>query len=136
MVETSNLLADKMLASALVTGDSLGQVSSQTIGNLNLIDKASNRTIFRPLIGFNKLEVLKLSKVVGTHDISILPNDDACALFAPENPIIEPNKEYWEKYTKSMDFNSLLHSAINNAEIYSVNLQGSFFKKEKFSFDS
>jgi thiamine biosynthesis protein ThiI len=136
MVEASNMLCEKINADALITGDSLGQVSSQTIGNLSLIDKSSSHIIFRPLAGFNKLEVLKLAEKVGTHDISILPHDDACALFAPTNPIIEPSTNYWETYGKNTDHIPLLISAIDNAEIYSVNLQGEFFKKEKFSFDS
>lgn len=136
MVETANLLCDRIYADALVTGDSLGQVSSQTIGNLNLIEKSSPRIIFRPLIGYNKLEVLKLAEIVGTHDISILPHDDACALFAPQNPIIEPSITYWQSFKTNVDHIPLLNSAIDNAEIYSINLQGQFFKKEKFSFDS
>jgi thiamine biosynthesis protein ThiI len=136
MVEAANLLCEKIKAEALVTGDSLGQVSSQTIGNLSLIDKSSERIIFRPLAGYNKLEVLKLAEKIGTHDISIIPHDDACALFAPLNPVIEPSKTYWDSYGKNTDHIPLLISAIDNAEIYSINLQGDFFKKEQFSFDS
>jgi thiamine biosynthesis protein ThiI len=136
MVETANLLCEKIKAEALVTGDSLGQVSSQTIGNLSLIDKSSARIIFRPLTGFNKLEVLKMAEQIETHDISIIPHDDACALFAPQNPVIEPSTTYWDSYGKNTDHIPLLLAAIDNAEIYSVNLQGDFFKKDKFSFDS
>jgi thiamine biosynthesis protein ThiI len=136
MVETANLLCEKINAQALVTGDSLGQVSSQTIGNLSLIDKSSTHIIFRPLAGFNKLEVLKLAEHIGTHDISILPHDDACALFSPLNPVIEPSPTYWDSFGQNTDHIPMLMAAIDNAEIYSVNLQGHFFKKEKFSFDS
>ncbi len=136
MVETANLLCEKIKAESIVTGDSLGQVSSQTIGNLSLMDKSSERIIFRPLVGFNKLEVLKLAELVGTHDISILPHDDACELFAPLNPVIEPSKVYWDSFGKNLEHIPLLNTAIENAEIYSINLQGHFFKKDQFSFDS
>jgi thiamine biosynthesis protein ThiI len=103
---------------------------------LSLIDKSSARIIFRPLTGFNKLEVLKMAEQIETHDISIIPHDDACALFAPQNPVIEPSTTYWDSYGKNTDHIPLLLAAIDNAEIYSVNLQGDFFKKDKFSFDS
>jgi thiamine biosynthesis protein ThiI len=136
MVEASNLICDRIEADALITGDSLGQVSSQTLTNMTMVDKNSKRLILRPLVGFNKAEVLKLSEQIGTHDISIIPHDDACALFAPQNPVINPSIDYWNKFEESFSFTPELNKAIDNAEIYSVNLKGELFKKEFFSFDS
>ncbi|RPJ70126.1 MAG: tRNA 4-thiouridine(8) synthase ThiI, partial [Alphaproteobacteria bacterium] len=69
MVEISNMLCERIKAEAIITGDSVGQVSSQTVGNLYLIDKASKHLIMRPLIGFNKLEIMDLGTVIGTHAI-------------------------------------------------------------------
>jgi thiamine biosynthesis protein ThiI len=136
MIEAANLVCDRIGADALITGDSLGQVSSQTLKNITVIDKDSNRLILRPLIGFNKLEVLNLAEKIGTHDISILPHDDACALFAPEHPVTNANTNYWNTFNTELNIISELNLAIDSAEVYSVNIKGDLFKKEFFSFDS
>jgi thiamine biosynthesis protein ThiI len=136
MIEISNLLCDQIKADALITGDCVGQVSSQTMQNLHLMDKASRRIIFRPLVGYNKLEILSAAKEMGTHDISILPHDDACSLFAPKSPVIIPNMEYWNNFDKDFDMNEELQKAFGKIESYSVNLKGELYKKDFFSFDS
>ena len=136
MIEVTNLLCDRINADTIVTGDSVGQVSSQTVGNLFMIDKSSRRLIMRPLIAFNKQEVLDLGKQIGTYDISTLPHDDACSLFASKNPIIKPNQEYWNNWESTPELIHEINSAINNAEIYSINLKGELYKKDHFSFDS
>lgn len=136
MVEISNMLCERINADAIITGDSVGQVSSQTVGNLYLIDKASRHIIMRPLIGFNKLEIMGLAATIGTHDISILPHDDACSLFAPKNPIIKPNIEYWNNWNPDIDLMGELTSALDRVVSYSINLKGELFKKDFFSFDS
>jgi thiamine biosynthesis protein ThiI len=136
MVEITNMLCDRIKADAIITGDSVGQVSSQTIGNLFLMDKSSRRLIMRPLIAFNKQEVMDLGKVIGTHDISILPHDDACSLFASKSPIINPNQDYWNNWNPDIDLTRSLNEALDNTETYSVNLKGQLFKKDYFSFDT
>jgi len=73
-------------ARALVTGDNLGQVASQTISNLTALDKVVDMSIFRPLLGFDKKESTDLAKKIGTYDISIRPADDCCSLFVPNHP--------------------------------------------------
>jgi thiamine biosynthesis protein ThiI len=136
MIEISNMICDRIKADALITGDCVGQVSSQTMGNLHLMDQASRRMILRPLVGFNKLEILSCATEIGTHDISIIPHDDACALFAPKNPILVPNLEYWKNWDVALDLTSELQFALEKTESYSVNLKGELFKKDFFSFDS
>lgn len=136
MIEAANLICDRIGAEAIITGDSLGQVSSQTLTNMTMIDKSSRRIILRPLVGFNKLEVLNIAAKIGTHDISIIPHDDACALFAPENPVTNANENYWKEYSDANDLTNELNKAIDSAEVYSVNVKGELFKKEFFSFDS
>lgn len=136
MVEISNLIADRINANGIITGDSLGQVSSQTMENLHLMDQASRRIILRPLVGYNKMEILNCATAIGTHDISIIPHDDACSLFAPKNPIIHPNLDYWKSWDSEFDISAELNAAIDKAETYSINLQGELYKKDFFSFDS
>jgi len=135
MIELSNLICDKIKADALITGDCVGQVSSQTMENLHLMDQTSDRMILRPLIGYNKMEILQCAINIGTHDISIIPHDDACSLFAPKNPIISPNLDYWKNWDKNLDISTELLKTLDKTEIYSINLQGEFYKKDYFSFD-
>lgn len=136
MVEISNMICEKIKADALITGDCVGQVSSQTMANLHLMDKASKRIILRPLVGFNKLEILHTAMAINTHDLSLIPHDDACVLFSSKNPIITPNLEYWNNWDKDFDISNELKSAVEHTEAFSVNLKGELFKKDFFSFDS
>lgn len=136
MVEISNMICEKSKAEALITGDCIGQVSSQTMTNLHLMDKVSDRMILRPLVGFNKIEILNLATAISTHDISIIPHDDACSLFAPKNPIIIPNIEYWNNWDADFDISEDLKAAVEKTESYSINLKGEFYKKDSFSYDA
>lgn len=136
MVELSNMICKKIKADAVVTGDCIGQVSSQTMGNLHLMDKVSERIILRPLLGYNKLEIINLANEIKTHDISIIPHDDACSLFAPKQPVITPNLEYWNNWDNELDFSTELLSALERTEAYSINLRGELYKKDFFSYDS
>ncbi|MBC7712976.1 MAG: tRNA 4-thiouridine(8) synthase ThiI [Rhizobacter sp.] len=136
MIEISNLICDKVKADSVITGDCIGQVSSQTMHNLHLMDLVSKRMILRPLVGYNKLEILNTATAIGTHDISIIPHDDACSLFASKNPIINPNMEYWQNWDKDFDISAELAAALEKTEVFSINLQGEFYKKEYFSFDA
>ena len=118
MLWGASLLGEKIGAEALLTGDCLSQVSSQTIGNICLLDKSSFLPVFRPLLGFNKNEIIAWSKRVGTHDISLLPQKDACSLLSPEHPVLIPKQDYWDHFLKYNDFKDELFHAIENADIY------------------
>ncbi|RLA63568.1 MAG: tRNA 4-thiouridine(8) synthase ThiI [Epsilonproteobacteria bacterium] len=124
MIDCSNLLAQNVGAQAILTGDALGQVSSQTIGNIALLDQVSQRPIFRPLIGFNKAEIVQVSKEIGTYETSIIPHDDACSLFAPKHPIIRPNEKYWNDFTRDHPYTENLIKCLEQAMVYDVNLKG------------
>ncbi len=124
MVECSTELAKRVKASALLTGDALGQVSSQTIENISYIDSVAKLPIFRPLLGFNKIEIVNLSKKVGTHDISVRPHDDACSLFAPKHPIIRPDLEYINEFETTFEYEEAVKEAVDRAEIYAISSIG------------
>lgn len=127
MIEISDLLAKKVGAQALLTGDALGQVSSQTIGNMKALDSSTEALIQRPLIGFNKAEIISLAKQVGTHDVSVIPHDDACSLFAPKHPVITPDIRYWKKICEEKSFSAELEESLENAEIIKFNVKGEVF---------
>ena len=121
MVECSNQLADYLKAEAILTGDALGQVSSQTMGNIALMDSSSRRPILRPLVGYNKMEIINLAKKIGTYDISVLPHDDACAMFAPKHPIIRPDRVYWDKTSTEFDLSADIQKCLTESEVYKIN---------------
>ena len=131
MIECAELLAKKLNAEALCTGDSLAQVSSQTMGNISLIDSSSKLSIFRPLLGFNKSETISIANKIDTYSISERPHDDACSLFAPKHPIIKPDKKYWEDYEESVDYTEELESCLSNAEVYNISICGEVEKVEE-----
>ena len=72
---------------ALITGESLGQVASQTINGISVTNAAVNMPILRPLIGFDKVQIIDISKDIETYETSILPYDDCCTLFLPKHPV-------------------------------------------------
>ena len=124
MIEAASLLMRRLKADAVLTGDALSQVSSQTIGNISIVDQVTNVSILRPLVGFNKSEIIDIAKKINTHDISVIPHDDACSLFAPKRPIIKPDWVYFEKFVKENDFSNVLNEAIAKAEIFKIDLLG------------
>lgn len=124
MLQCSALLARKLKAGALLTGDALGQVSSQTIGNISVLDRVSPLPIFRPLLGYNKIEIIDLAKKIGTHDISVIPHDDACSLFAPRHPVIKPSIAYLEKFDNEVQLEEPLNKCLQEAEVVEISLTG------------
>ncbi len=126
MVETANLLASRVKADALITGDALGQVSSQTMRNMSVMDNFSKKIILRPLVGFNKIEIIRLAQKVGTHDISIIPHDDACSLFSPKHPVIKADYVYMRNFSNDNDYNDLLKKALDESEVYRFDVLGEY----------
>jgi len=124
MLQCAALLAQKERAEALLTGDALGQVSSQTIGNIAILDKMTPLSIFRPLLGYNKIEIIGLAKKIGTHDISVIPHDDACSLFAPKHPVIRPDAVYMETFDKELRLGEPLQKCLDEADVFDFSLTG------------
>lgn len=86
MMRIADRIADRVKADALVTGETLAQVASQTVRNMGTIDAAAQRLVLRPLLTFDKVETIELARRIGTFDLSTLPYDDCCSLFVPPNP--------------------------------------------------
>tara|TARA_R110002072_G_scaffold534_7_gene4222 strand:+ start:119959 stop:121158 length:1200 start_codon:yes stop_codon:yes gene_type:complete len=122
MMKACRHVAEFVNTSAIITGDSLGQVSSQTLENMSLMDKASDQIILRPLIGSSKREIIEIAEKIGTHDISIIPHDDACSLFAPKNPVIRPHLGYWAEITSELEeeVNQLCVNLLQSSERISL----------------
>lgn len=108
MMRIAQAIAFKEKALALVTGDSLGQVASQTLENMSTIEDAVKLPVFRPLIGMDKIEIIDKAKAIGTYDISIIPDQDCCQLFIPKNPATRTTIDEIEKVEQSLDIGKLI----------------------------
>jgi thiamine biosynthesis protein ThiI len=115
MVRIADALAQKERAAALVTGDSLGQVASQTLENLRTVSAAATLPIFRPLIGDDKEDIRRIARDIGTYDLSILADQDCCSLFVPKHPETMSNLAQVEGAESGLDIPRLVQDAINEA---------------------
>ena len=105
-------------SSCLITGESLGQVASQTVSAINCTSHSVQIPIFRPLIGLDKEEITRISKKIGTFDISIENFEDCCSLFSPKNPRINPILKFVENDERKLEnIDQMVEDAVNNAEI-------------------
>lgn len=101
----------------IVTGESLGQVASQTPANLCVIEQAATRPLLRPLIGMDKLEITDEAKRLGTYEISIEPDQDCCKLFTPPHPSLRTNREAVERIEATLDLDLLVQKGLEKAEV-------------------
>ena len=105
---------------ALITGESLGQVASQTINGISVVNSAVSIPILRPLIGLDKRDIIDISKDIDTYETSILPYDDCCTLFSPKHPVTNPRLKDIEKSEANINVDELIKSAIDNMKIYII----------------
>lgn len=122
MVEISERIAIKQNCGALITGESLGQVASQTLESITVTNsRVKSLPVLRPLIDMDKTEIIKISKEIETFETSILPYEDCCTIFLPKNPIIKPKLSVAEaEYNKIVGLQDLIDDAINNVEIIKI----------------
>ncbi len=105
---------------ALITGESLGQVASQTIKGIHVTNSSVNIPVLRPLIGMDKVEITEISKEIGTFETSILPFEDCCTVFLPKHPVTRPKLEDIEESEKALDVEELVDEAIDKMEVYEI----------------
>ncbi len=130
MMQVADLVREETKCKALVTGENLGQVASQTLDSLAAINAVTNTPILRPLITYDKLEIIDIAQKIGTYETSIIPFEDCCTVFTPANPKTKPRIEKMEYYESFTDFDEMIAKAVRNREIHD------FPKKEvKADFD-
>ncbi len=117
MIRVANAICDKYKYKTIITGESLGQVASQTIESLTTTNEVAKYPVLRPLISFNKEEIIKIAKEINTYNTSILPYEDCCTVFLPRNPIIKPKVADAQKEESKIDLESLLKYVIDNIEV-------------------
>ncbi len=116
MLRIAEKIAQKEDCKALVTGESLGQVSSQTLINIGIINQAVETPIFRPLIGMDKEEIITLAKEIGTFEISIRPQEDCCTLFVPKHPTAQGKLEEVKLLEKKLEIKEIIKTALKGTE--------------------
>ena len=115
MLRISEQIAITEDAKGIVTGESLGQVASQTLENMEAVGNISDVSILRPLIGFDKQEIIDKAKDIGTYDISIQPDQDCCSLFTPKNPATKAKSEQLDLEEKKLNVDFLVDKALKSA---------------------
>ena len=121
MMRVSQKIAAKEHAGALITGESVGQVASQTMPAIACTDAVCEMPVFRPLIGMGKEEVVAISRKIETFDISILPYEDCCTVFTPKHPKTKPTIEYVEECEKALEVDRLVDEAVANTRFLFIN---------------
>ncbi len=120
MVRIAHGLAEKRHCLALGTGESIGQVASQTLESMSVINDVTNMPIIRPLVCMDKVEIMDISRRIGTYETSIQPFEDCCTIFTPKNPVTKPKLEKCLEYESRWDWQSMVQDCIDNAEMIRI----------------
>lgn len=117
MMKCANMISERIGADCLITGESLGQVASQTIQNLTVTESFAEKPLLRPLIGVDKEEIIATAVEIGTYETSILPYEDCCVLFSPRHPILHAEVESASEIYNSLEVDELIKEAFEKREI-------------------
>ncbi|OIJ12430.1 tRNA 4-thiouridine(8) synthase ThiI [Anaerobacillus alkalilacustris] len=120
MLRISERIAQEQKAFAITTGESLGQVASQTLHSMHTINEVTNMPMIRPLVTMDKLEVIELAQKIGTYDLSILPYEDCCTIFLPPETKTKPTRDKANLFEEKLDVEALVQEAVSNVEIIDI----------------
>lgn len=121
MMRIAQKICERNELGAIVTGESLGQVASQTMQSMNVTNSVVSLPVFRPVLTFDKEEIMDVAKKIKTYETSILPYEDCCTVFLPKNPVIKPTIRRAEYLEKFLDVDKLVQVALDNEEIIEIN---------------
>lgn len=116
MMKIAERVAKENKCKALITGESLGQVASQTLDALNVTNSVVDLPVFRPLIGFDKLEIIDIAEKINTFETSILPYEDCCTVFVPKHPVTHPRLDKILKSLNLLDVDALIEDALSKSD--------------------
>ncbi|HYB96556.1 MAG TPA: tRNA uracil 4-sulfurtransferase ThiI [Vicinamibacterales bacterium] len=117
MLRIAQRIARDVRAKALITGDVIGQVASQTLDNMTTIDRASQLTILRPLVGMDKEEIIATAQRLGTYEISIVPDQDSCTLFTPRHPETHARRHTIDDVERTLPVDEMIATAVRDAAV-------------------
>lgn len=125
-------IADKILtrnkALVIINGESVGQVASQTLNSMRVINNVTTTPVIRPVACLDKLEIIQIAEEIGTYETSILPYEDCCTIFLPKHPVINPKLDKCLEYEKLFDYSNIIEETIANVQTTNIS------KKNKFNF--
>ncbi|MDT8717315.1 tRNA 4-thiouridine(8) synthase ThiI [Clostridium sp. 19966] len=120
MMRVACKLADQLKIDSITTGESIGQVASQTMEGLIVSTDVADRPVFRPLIATDKTDIMDISRKIGTYDTSILPYEDCCTIFVPKHPKTKPRLDIIKSSESVLEIDQLVDDAIKNMEVYEL----------------
>ncbi len=129
MMKVANLLVERINADCIITGESLGQVASQTVENLAVTESFAEKPLFRPLIGLDKEEITATALEIGTYATSILPYEDCCVLFSPKHPVLKADVNESLEIYKSMEIDELIQKSFEERKIFRYSIRD-YLEKE------
>ena len=121
MMRIAERICKKNELGAIVTGESLGQVASQTMQSMTVTNSVVTLPVFRPVLAFDKEQIMDIAREIKTYDTSILPYEDCCTVFLPKNPVIKPTIERAVKNEQNLDLELLIETALQNEETIIIN---------------
>ena len=119
-------MAKRRKCLAIINGESIGQVASQTLTSMNAINEVVKIPVIRPVACFDKLEIIDIAKKIDTYNTSILPYEDCCTIFVPKHPVINPKIEKCLEYESKINYEELIKEAIKNTKTISIKDEDEF----------
>ena len=119
MYRIAEKVAKKNKCKILINGESIGQVASQTLSSMIVINNVTNMPVIRPLACMDKIEIIEIAKKIKTYETSILPYEDCCTIFLPKHPVINPDLDKCIKYENLFDYEELINECVENIEVIS-----------------
>ena len=126
MYRIATRMAYKNKCKIIINGESIGQVASQTLSSMSVINEVTVMPVIRPVACFDKLEIIDIAKKIGTYETSILPFEDCCTIFVPKHPVINPELEKCISYEKLIPYEELINKAIYDSKIESFSNQSDY----------
>ena len=124
MMQTAEKIAKSCEAKAIVTGEALSQVASQTLDAMSFTDSMTELLVLRPLVGMDKEEITEKARKIGSYETSILPYEDCCVVFSPKHPLTHPVKEVVRKHFEELDMGAIIDEAVRKTEVCSFDPMG------------
>ena len=121
MYRIAEKVANNIKAKVIINGESIGQVASQTLSSMYVINNVTSMPVIRPVACLDKLEIIDISKKIDTYNTSIIPFEDCCTIFVPKHPVINPNLNKSKYYETLIDYENLIEKAVENIEVIHIN---------------
>ncbi len=126
MYRIASIIANDYNYKIIINGDCIGQVASQTLDSMNVVDNVASFPVIRPLAVYDKLEVIRIAKSIKTYDISIRNFEDCCTVFVPKSPVTKPRIQQCERLEYQLELDELIEECVNNIEIVKINSKNEF----------